>query len=109
MRLNNLECQDEKEIIATGFHYAKSAFIYATVLEGATRSQTNDGPVTAYEAGQSFSEQPGDRHGISANASKTKPAKLRDVSDEMTNAHGPIARAGLQSMRPGPPEKARRR
>jgi hypothetical protein len=28
--------------------HAKSAFIYATVLEGAIRSQVNDGPVTIY-------------------------------------------------------------
>jgi quercetin dioxygenase-like cupin family protein len=32
------------------------------VLEGAIRSQVNNGPVTTYEAGQSFSELPGDRH-----------------------------------------------
>jgi quercetin dioxygenase-like cupin family protein len=50
----------------------KSAFICATVLQGAIRSQVNDGPVTTYQAGQSFSELPGDR----ANASKTKAAKL---------------------------------
>jgi hypothetical protein len=36
--------------------HAKSAFICATVLEGAIRSQVNDGPVTTCEAGQSFSE-----------------------------------------------------
>ena len=59
--------------------HPKSAFIYATVLEGAIRSQVNDGPVTTYEAGQSFSEMPGERHGVSANASKTKPAKLLAV------------------------------
>jgi quercetin dioxygenase-like cupin family protein len=35
--------------------------------------------VTVYEAGQSFSELPGDRHGISANASETQPAKLLAV------------------------------
>jgi len=50
--------------------HPKSAFIYATVLEGAIRSQVNDGPVTIYAAGQSFSELPGDRHGVSANASQ---------------------------------------
>jgi hypothetical protein len=33
----------------------------------------------ATNAGQSFSELPGDRHGVSANASKTKPAKLLAV------------------------------
>ena len=37
-----------------GHTHAKSAFIYATVLEGAIRSQVNDGPVTTYQAGQSF-------------------------------------------------------
>ena len=59
--------------------HAKSAFIYATVLEGAIKSQVNDGPVTVYEAGQSFSEMPGDRHLVSANASETKPARLLAV------------------------------
>ena len=59
--------------------HPKSAFIYATVLEGAIRSQVNNGPVTTYQAGQSFSEMPGDRHAVSANASKTKSAKLPAV------------------------------
>jgi quercetin dioxygenase-like cupin family protein len=62
-----------------GHTHPKSAFIYATVLEGAILSQVNDGPVKTYKAGQSFSEMPGDRHGVSANASKTKPAKLLAV------------------------------
>ena len=62
-----------------GHTHAKSAFIYATVLEGAIRSQINDGPVTTYKAGQSFSELPGDRHRVSANASETHPAKLLAV------------------------------
>jgi quercetin dioxygenase-like cupin family protein len=65
--------------------HAKSAFIYATVLEGAIRSQVNDGPVTVYEAGQNFSELPGDRHAVSANASETKPAKLLAVFVVDTN------------------------
>jgi quercetin dioxygenase-like cupin family protein len=56
-----------------------SAFIYATVLEGAIRSKVNDGPVTTYRAGESFSEFPGDRHGVSENASATEPAKLLAV------------------------------
>ncbi len=63
----------------------KSAFIYATVLEGAICSQINDGPVATDEAGQSFSELPGDRHGVSANASETKPAKLLAVFVVDTN------------------------
>ena len=62
-----------------GHTHARSAFIYATVLEGAIRSQVNDGPVTTYKAGQSFSELPGDRHAVSANASETEPAKLLAV------------------------------
>ena len=68
-----------------GHTHAKSAFIYATVLEGSIRSQVNDGPVTFYEAGRSFSELPGDRHGVSANASETKPAKLLAVFVVDTN------------------------
>jgi len=64
-----------------------SAFIYATVLEGAIRSQVNDGPVTVYQAGQSFSELPGDRHRVSANASETKPAKLLAVFVVDTDAN----------------------
>jgi quercetin dioxygenase-like cupin family protein len=56
------------------------AGLYAAVLEGAIHSQVNDGPVTTYEAGQSWSELPGDRHGVSANASETQPAKLLAVS-----------------------------
>jgi quercetin dioxygenase-like cupin family protein len=62
-----------------GHKHPKSAFIYATVLEGAIRSQVNDGPVTTYKAGQSWSEVPGDRHSVSANASETEPAKLLAV------------------------------
>jgi len=59
-----------------GHTHPKSAFIYATVLEGAIRSQVNDGPVKVYHAGESFAEFPGDHHNVSENASKTKPAKL---------------------------------
>jgi quercetin dioxygenase-like cupin family protein len=70
---------------SSGHTHAKSAFIYATVLEGAIRSQVNNGPVTIYKAGQNFSELPGDRHGVSANASETKPAKLLAVFVVDTN------------------------
>src|SRR3954466_12096366 len=62
-----------------GHTHPRSAFIYATVLEGAMRSQVNDGPVTTYQAGESFSEFPGDRHGVSANASDTEPMRLLAV------------------------------
>jgi quercetin dioxygenase-like cupin family protein len=59
--------------------HATSAFIYATVLEGAIRSQVNDGPATTYRAGESWSEFPGDRHNVSENASASEPARLLAV------------------------------
>lgn len=59
--------------------HPNSAFIYATVLQGAIRSQVNDGPVTTYRAGESFSEHPGDRHSVSENASASQPARLLAV------------------------------
>ena len=59
--------------------HAKSAFIYATVLEGEIKSQVNDGPVKVYHAGENWSENPGDHHGVSANASATKPARILAV------------------------------
>lgn len=65
--------------------HPKSAFIYATVLEGEIRSQVNKGPVKTYKAGENFSENPGDLHGVSENASKTKPAKLLAVFVVDTN------------------------
>jgi quercetin dioxygenase-like cupin family protein len=43
------------------------------------RTSINDGPVVTYRAGENFSEMPGDRHGVSENASKTEPAKLLAV------------------------------
>lgn len=64
-----------------------SAFIYATVLEGAIRSQVNDGPIVVYRAGESFSELPGDHHGVSENASATKPARLLAVFVVDTDEH----------------------
>ena len=59
--------------------HPKSAFIYATVLEGAIRSKVNDGPETVYRAGESWAEVPGDHHVVSANASDTHPARLLAV------------------------------
>jgi quercetin dioxygenase-like cupin family protein len=65
---------------ANAAHYhPKSAMIYATVLEGAILNQINGGPVHTFTKGQSFTEMPGDRHDVSANASKTEPAKLLAV------------------------------
>ena len=59
--------------------HPKSAFTYATVLEGAIRSSVNDGPAVTYSAGQNFAEMPGDRHSVGENASKTEPAKTPAV------------------------------
>ncbi|AMY04157.1 cupin domain-containing protein [Mesorhizobium ciceri] len=65
--------------------HPSSAFIYATVLEGAIRSQVNGGPVKTYRAGESFSEFPGDHHAVSENASKTERARLLAVFVVDTN------------------------
>ncbi len=65
--------------------HPKSAFIYATVLEGEIRSKVNDGPEKIYRAGESFAELPGDHHGVSANNSKTQRARLLAVFDVDTD------------------------
>ena len=70
---------------SAGHRHPASAFIYATVLEGAISSKVNDGPVTVYHAGENFAEMPGDHHAVSANASKTRPAKLLAVFVVDTN------------------------
>lgn len=57
-------------------HHPSSAFIYARVLEGAIRSKVNDAPERTYQAGESWTEQLGDHHQVSQNASTTAPAKL---------------------------------
>ena len=56
--------------------HPSSAFIYARVLEGAIRSKVNDEPERTYQAGESWTEKPGDHHQVSHNASNTEPAKL---------------------------------
>lgn len=59
--------------------HAKSAFIYAYVVSGSIASKVDDGPERVYKAGESFHEDPGSRHPVSRNASKTKPARLLAV------------------------------
>ncbi|AOE85225.1 cupin domain-containing protein [Pseudomonas sp. TCU-HL1] len=59
--------------------HPKSAFIYATVLEGAVRSRVNGGPEKVYKAGENFIEEPGSFHAVSANASDTESARLQAV------------------------------
>src|SRR6187200_1169605 len=56
--------------------HPNSAFIYARVLEGAIRSKVNDAAERTYQAGESWTEKPGDHHQVSKNASATAPAKL---------------------------------
>ena len=60
-------------------YHAKSALIYATVLEGAVLNQLNGGPLRTFTKGQNFTELPGDRHDVCAIASKTEPASLLAV------------------------------
>ncbi|MEK1886928.1 MAG: cupin domain-containing protein [Phyllobacterium sp.] len=59
--------------------HAKSAFIYATVIQGRIKSQINDGKVKVYNTGENWIEVPGDHHRVSANASETEPAKILAV------------------------------
>jgi len=59
--------------------HAKSAFIYATVIEGKIKSQVNDGKLTVYNTGENWIEVPGDHHKVSANASDTENAKILAV------------------------------
>src|SRR6185437_5320158 len=54
-------------VVSPGHIHPKSAFIYATVLEGAIRTSVNDGPAVVYKAGQNFPEMPGDRHTLDEN------------------------------------------
>jgi quercetin dioxygenase-like cupin family protein len=62
-----------------------SAFIYATVLEGAIRSKINDNPEQVYHAGENFFEVPGNHHLVSANASDTQPMRMLAVFVVDTN------------------------
>jgi len=53
-----------------------SSFVFAYVLSGTIRSQVEGEPLRVYRAGQSRTEPPNAHHIVSANASKTKPARL---------------------------------
>jgi quercetin dioxygenase-like cupin family protein len=60
-------------------HHTAKGSVVAYVLEGAIRSKVNDGPVTVYQAGESWLEPPGAAHSVSANASASEPARLLAV------------------------------
>src|SRR5262245_14499395 len=53
-----------------------SGFVFAYVLSGAIRSQVEGEPLRVYSAGQGWTEPPNAHHLVSANASRTKPARL---------------------------------
>jgi quercetin dioxygenase-like cupin family protein len=59
--------------------HAKSAFIYAFVLDGAIRVGIGSQRPVVYEAGDSFYEEPGAHHTISENANNSEPASLLAV------------------------------
>ena len=77
-------------VVSTAHTHPRSAFIYATVLEGAIRTSVNDGPAVVYKAGQNFAEMPGDRHSVDENASKTEPAKMLAVMVVDTDTKEPL-------------------
>jgi quercetin dioxygenase-like cupin family protein len=52
------------------------AQVFVYVLEGQIKMQVAGGPVVTLGPGQTFYESPTDVHSVSANASKTKPAKF---------------------------------
>ncbi|MDE1179799.1 cupin domain-containing protein [Paraburkholderia sp.] len=57
-------------------HRHGQAFVVGYVLQGAIRSQVDNGESRVYKAGESWTEAPGAHHMVSENASKTQPAKL---------------------------------
>lgn len=74
----------------TAPHRHGSAFVIAYVVSGAIRSQVDDGPVTVFHAGQSWSEQPHAHHRVSENASDTEPAKLLAIFITPTKDKGKL-------------------
>jgi quercetin dioxygenase-like cupin family protein len=52
------------------------AQVFVYVLEGQVKMQVAGGPVVTLGPGQTFYEGPADVHAVSANASKTTPAKF---------------------------------
>jgi quercetin dioxygenase-like cupin family protein len=60
-------------------HRHGQAFVVGYVLEGAIRSQIDDGKAEVFHAGESWTEKPGVHHTVSENASETKPARLLAV------------------------------
>jgi len=57
-------------------HRHGQAFVYAYVLSGHVRTQVEGEPEKVVGPGESWFEMPGAHHMVSANASKTEPAKF---------------------------------
>jgi quercetin dioxygenase-like cupin family protein len=53
-----------------------SGFVFVYVLSGTVRSQVEGQPLREYSAGENWTEPPNSHHVVSANSSKTKPARL---------------------------------
>jgi quercetin dioxygenase-like cupin family protein len=57
-------------------HRHGQAFVFAYVLQGSIRSQVEGHPAKTYHEGDSWTEQPGAHHLVTANTSTKRPAKL---------------------------------
>jgi len=53
-----------------------SGTVFGYVLEGAVVMGLDGGPEKTYRKGEAFFEEPGQLHGVSRNASKTRPARI---------------------------------
>lgn len=60
-------------------HRHGSAFVVGYILSGSIRSQIDGGKVQVFNAGQSWTENPGAHHMVSENASEINAAKLRAI------------------------------
>ncbi|HZU91639.1 MAG TPA: cupin domain-containing protein [Stellaceae bacterium] len=70
--------------VVPAHHHA--GFVFAYVLSGTVRSQLNRGAVVDYRTGQSWLEPPGTEHTLTANPSRTEPARLLAVFVAPTGA-----------------------
>lgn len=53
-----------------------SGTVFGYVLEGAVVMALDGGPEKTYRKGEAFFEEPGQLHGVSRNASKSRPARI---------------------------------
>jgi len=53
-----------------------SGTVFGYVLEGAVVMGLDGGPEKTYRKGEAFFEEPGQLHGVSRNASKSRPARI---------------------------------